>query len=156
MLTELTVADTDAYYALVQASREHLTAFGDYDGEVAASLEEVREALANPSDRNLRFAIRLEGELIGRIDLVPVDPPRYAIGYWLGAHATGKGYATAAAAALIGYAREQLAATDIFGGVTKGNAKSVAVLERLGFRAVTEFDTYTRYHLPLANQSSKP
>jgi RimJ/RimL family protein N-acetyltransferase len=102
----------------------------------------------------LRFGIRLEGELIGRIDLVPVDPPRYAIGYWLGRNATGKGYATAAAAALIGFAREQLAATDIFAGVTKGNAKSVAVLERLGFQAVAEFESYIRYHLPLTNQSA--
>jgi RimJ/RimL family protein N-acetyltransferase len=148
VLRELTATDAESYYALVQLSREHLTAFGDYDGEVSASLDEVRASLSDANERNLRFGIRFDGELVGRIDLVPVDPPRYAIGYWLGVNATGKGFATAAA--LIDFAREQLSATDVFAGVTHGNVKSVAVLERLGFQAVTEFETYTRYHLPLS------
>lgn len=149
MLTPLTVEDADAYFALVQASHEHLTAFGDYREEVEASLDAVREALGNPDGPNLRFGLRLDGELIGRIDLVAVDPPRYGMGYWLGARATGKGYMTAAVAALVEFAREQLGATDVFAGVTHGNVKSVAVLERLEFRPVTEFERYTRFHLAL-------
>jgi RimJ/RimL family protein N-acetyltransferase len=150
VLKELAAADAESYFVLVQLSRDHLTAFGDYDGEVSASLDEVRAALSDANERNLRFGIRFDGELVGRIDLVPVDPPRYAIGYWLGVNATGKGFVTIAAAALIDFAREQRSATDIFAGVTHGNVKSVAVLERLGFQAVNEFDTYTRYHLPLS------
>jgi RimJ/RimL family protein N-acetyltransferase len=150
VLIELSAADAESYHAIVQLSRDHLTAFGDYEGEVSASLNEIRATLADAGERNLRFGIRFDGELVGRIDLVPVDPPRYAIGYWLGANATGKGLATAAAATLIDFAREQRSATDIFAGVTHGNVKSVAVLERLGFLAVTEFETYTRYHLPLS------
>lgn len=36
--------------------------------------------------------------------------------------------------------------TDIFAGVTHGNHRSVNLLQRLGFRAVAEFETYTRFH----------
>ncbi|MEV6522051.1 GNAT family N-acetyltransferase [Longispora sp. NPDC051575] len=149
-LLELGVADADAYYELVRASRVHLAAFGNYDEEIAATREEVRAYFAAPDDENLRFGLRLGGELIGRFDLNPVRPPHYVVGFWLGAHATGKGYATAAGAAVVDFARRELGATDLFGGVTHGNDRSVAVLVRLGFRAVAEFEDYTRYQLVLA------
>ncbi len=64
--------------------------------------------------------------LIGRVDLVPVDPPSYVIGYWLGEESTGRGYATAACRAVIDYAQQFLLASDIFAGVTHGNKRSVA------------------------------
>jgi ribosomal-protein-serine acetyltransferase len=87
----------------------------------------------------------LRGSLIGRADLVPVDPPRYGLGYWLGEEATGHGYATAAVRALLDHARS-LGATDVLAGVTHGNDRSVALLRRLGFARVAEFDAYDRYH----------
>lgn len=51
-----------------------------------------------------------------RIDLVPVDPPKYGIGYWLGETHTGRGLATAACQEVLELARDQLAATDLFAG----------------------------------------
>ena len=69
------------------------------------------------------------------------------IGYWLDSEFTGKGYASACCQTVIDHARSSLGATDIFAGVTHGNAKSVAVLERLGFHRVEEFETYNRFHL---------
>jgi len=76
---------------------------------------------------------------------VPVDPPRYGLGYWLAEDATGHGYATAAVRALLDHART-LQATDVLAGVTHGNDRSVALLRRLGFARVAEFDSYDRYH----------
>ncbi|EAA8855167.1 TPA: GNAT family protein [Escherichia coli] len=69
--------------------------------------------------------------------------------YWLDQHKTGKGYATAALRALIGHAKNALTASDLYAGVTHGNARSVALLARAGFSPVADFEKYTRYHLPL-------
>ncbi|MBW4721627.1 GNAT family N-acetyltransferase [Saccharothrix obliqua] len=145
-LVELTAADAAAYYAVLDRNRDHLGRHGDYRDEVAATPEWVAEHLARPVPD--RFGIRLRGRLVGRVDLVHVDPPRYGLGYWLDRAATGRGHATAACAAVIGHARAA-GATDVFAGVTRGNDRSAAVLRRLGFRPVAELPTHTRFHLPL-------
>ncbi|WP_018353628.1 GNAT family N-acetyltransferase [Longispora albida] len=145
VLRELTIADTEAYHALLQASAGHLTQFGNYEDDLAQSLEDVREYFRNPDDDNYRFGLWYQGELAGRADLNPVNPPHFVLGYWLGGTYTGKGLATAGCEALIRYAGKELAATEIYAGVTHGNDKSVAVLDRLGFEQVAEFEDYTRY-----------
>jgi len=50
---------------------------------------------------------------------------------------------------LIAYGQAALVAKTIWAGVTNGNAKSEAVLARLGFQAVSDQGTYTRFNLPL-------
>ena len=105
---------------------------------------------ADPPDDNTRFGIWLGSQLIGRVDLNPVNPPHYAIGYWLSGDSTGHGYMTRVCRAAISYGRDALRATDIFAGVTHGNDKSVAVLRRLGFARVASFQRYDRYQLVLA------
>jgi RimJ/RimL family protein N-acetyltransferase len=140
------LTDAEAYHALLRDNRAHLTQHGDYQEETAKTLAAVRADLATPDD--LRFGIHPGDKLIGRIDLIAADPPRYSLGYWLATTATGHGYATAAAKAVMNLA-VRLGATDVYAGVTHGNAKSAAVLERIGFTAVVEFDAYTRYHRAL-------
>ena len=147
VLEPLTVADSDAYYDVLDRNRAHLSRHGDYRAEAAATAEWVAEHLAQPVPD--RFGIRLGDDLIGRVDLVHAAPPRYGVGYWLSADATGRGHATLACAAVLDYALTARDATDIFAGVTHGNDRSVAVLRRLGFRPVAEFATYTRFHRPL-------
>jgi len=147
-LRQLSAADVDAYYAQVDSNRAHLSRYGDYQPEKVATLDSVASELSQPSS-NFRYGIYLDGQLIGRVDLVPVAPPHYAIGYWLSQDSTGRGYANAACTAVIEYARTALSATDIFAGVTHGNHRSVALLKRLGFRPVADFATYTRFHLSL-------
>ena len=140
--------DAAALFALVQQNRTHLTAFGDYAELVAMSPADIEADLS--AGKTLAFCILHEQAIIGRADLIAVDPPRYGIGYWLASGATGKGFATAAVAALAQEARDALGASDLYAGVTHGNAKSVAVLERAGFRHVTDFERYARFHLALA------
>lgn len=141
--------DAFAYHALVRRNAEHLTRFGDYTDDVAATAQQHRRELAERDSVPLRFGILLGGELIGRADLVAVAPPAYGLGFWLGADAIGRGLATAAVSALLGHARVTLGATDIYAGVTHGNDKSAALLERVGFRFAQRFEDYTRYHLHL-------
>nr|WP_240449624.1 GNAT family protein [Streptomyces harenosi] len=147
VLRALTPEDADAYYALLDRNRRHLGRLGDYQEESNATPAWVRRHLDQDPGPSLRYGIRLDGELIGRIDLIAVDPPRYGTGYWLDQDHTGAGRATAACEALIDHAVGALGATDIFAGVTHGNDKSAALLGRLGFEPVADFAHYTRFRL---------
>jgi ribosomal-protein-serine acetyltransferase len=139
-LRELTVADADEYYALIARNRVHLTQFGNYQDEGAATLAWVKASLAR-SASGLRFAIWHQGALVGRAELVPKLPGHYGLGYWLGREHVGHGVMTKTVSRLLEHARETLEAVAFFAGVTHGNAKSVAVLRRLGFvPAVTRAD----------------
>lgn len=126
MLRPLTRSVATELHQLLQQNRDHLTAHGDYADQVAMSRDQVETELAADS-ANLRFGIVLSRTLIGRIDLIAADPPKYGLGYWLAKNATGQGYATAALRALIGHAGTELHATDIYAGVTRGNARSEAL-----------------------------
>jgi RimJ/RimL family protein N-acetyltransferase len=106
-------------------------------------------ASSPPRALPLEFGIWDVGQLVGSVELVSVDPPRYGLGYWLAESACGRGLATVAVEAIIRYAEKDLGATDIFAGVTHGNHKSIAVLELARFNVAAEFETYTRYHLAL-------
>lgn len=146
-LRELSPSDALSVYELVQANRSHLTSLGDYGSEVAASAEIIATELAVEPQRHKRFGIFNGHLLVGRVDLTGVEPPRYSIGYWLAASHEGRGIATEAVRSALDFAFTQLGATDIFAGVTHGNDRSIALLERLNFEPVKVFDTYTRFHL---------
>ena len=148
-LRELAPDDAMALHALLQANRSHLTAHGDYGDQVGASLEMLAAELADNTDGKRRFGIFLGTELVGRADLTPVDPPRFGLGYWLAQNATGKGYAQAALTALLSFAASELGATEIYAGVTHGNERSTALLQRLGFAPIASFERYARFRLLL-------
>ena len=148
-LVALRPEDADAYYALVDHNRTHLTQHGDWTDLGGATPESVAASLSPFDDRTTQFGIWLDRQLIGRVDLNPRTPGNFVLAYWLGSEFTGKGYATAACKALIDYSKAGLGATTVWAGVTKGNAKSEALLGRLGFRAVADQITYTRFMLPL-------
>lgn len=147
-LRELVHRDAPDLLAAIADNRAHLTAFGDYAELSAMTLAQLEAELAAADDKT-RFGIFHDGQLVGRADLIAVDPPNYGIGYWLAAHATGKGYATAAVAALVDQARRLPGAAALYAGVTHGNQRSIAVLERVGFRQVARFERHARFHLAL-------
>lgn len=155
-LRELTDQYAAEYFALVRTNAEHLTARGDYRDEVAATLDDMRAGLGEPTDLPVRFGVFDDDVLVGRVDLVPVDPPRFGLGYWLASRATGRGYATRSVATLLAYAADALGATDVYAGVTHGNTPSEAVLKRLGFERSARFETYTRWHLALPAPPAVP
>lgn len=150
-LVELGAGQFDEYYRLVDRNRTHLTRHGDYEDLGTATYESVLSDLRDDPDNAARFGIRLNGTLIGRVDLVPRDPGNYVLGYWLDQAQTGNGFATASCRALIDHARGSRAIT-IWTGVTKGNEGSARVLDRLGFGAVEDMGAYTRYRLGPADR----
>lgn len=147
-LRRLEPGDSPRLHALVFRNIAHLTRHGDYAGLIAQSVDALAAELVQ-ADGTLRFGIFLEETLVGRIDLVGVEPPRYSVGYWLCASVTGRGLASAALATVIAYARSVLEATDLYAGVTHGNGPSERLLLRAGFVPVARFETYRRFHLAL-------
>jgi RimJ/RimL family protein N-acetyltransferase len=148
VLKSIGIDDLDPYYALVDRNRRHLNQRGDYPFEAAATRNQLAEWLvAETSD--IRFGIWLDDELVGRVYLGPVNPPQWAIGYWLGAESTGRGIATVACRAAIEHARG-LGATKIHAQITIGNDPSVAVVRRLGFEHVEDIGNQSRWRLVLA------
>jgi len=145
-LHELTPLDAPKLFQLVQANKAHLTAHGDYAEQVAARVEDIAGELALEPQRHRRFGILSGDDLVGRVDLLGVEPPRYGLGYWVAASHVGRGIATAAVQRVVDFAFAQCRATDIFAGVTHGNERSVKLLQRLDFRAIERFESYTRFH----------
>jgi ribosomal-protein-serine acetyltransferase len=148
-LIGLSPDDAGALYTLIDRNRTHLTQHGDWTDLGDATPESVHASLSNMDDRHAQFGIWLDRRLIGRADLNARTPGNVVLSYWLGREFTGKGYATAACAALIAYGKAELGATNVYAGVTKGNVKSEALLGRLGFQAIEDRDTYTRFRLSL-------
>lgn len=137
VLRPLVAEHAEVHRRLVERNRGHLARSGD-------GWEE--QLSVHPAAGGARFGIWEDGELVGRVDLVAVAPPRYSIGYWLAEEATGRGIATEACRAAIDHARSALAATEVFAGIRHGNDRSAAVVQRLGFEPVVDFATYRRFH----------
>jgi ribosomal-protein-serine acetyltransferase len=146
-LRPLDVDDLPQYAALVSRNREHLTSHGDYEDLVRSSREQMEDELRSASVG--RFGVWLDRELIGRVDVIPQDGSNAVLGYWLDRGRLGSGFATAACRAVLAYGETELHITDVWAGVTHGNERSVALLERLGFEAVKDMGTYTRFHRAL-------
>ena len=153
VLRSLVADDGAAYAALLSANAAHLTRNGDYTDAVRASAEEHAAGFA-AADPFHNLGIYESGQLVGSVTLVPVDPPRFGLGYLLAEQACGRGIATLAVDTIARHAWRRLAATDLFGGVTHGNLASVAVLHRVGFQRVATFDAYDRYHLDHATHAN--
>ena len=149
VLRTIGIDDLDAYYALVDRNRGHLNQRGDYPFEASATRDQLATWLSAATD-DIRFGIWLDGSLVGRVYLGPVDPPSRAIGYWLGAESTGQGIATIACRAAIEYAR-RLGASEIHAQITKGNDPSIAIVRRLGFEHVEDIENQTRWRLVLGD-----
>lgn len=75
-------------------------------------------------------------ELIGCCGLRPYRKNEYEIGFHLLPQFWGKGYATEAATAVIGYAFSVLNADALFAGHNPNNIASAKVLRNLGFRYI--------------------
>ncbi len=89
-----------------------------------------------PQSRGITLAITARAEpqqLLGTVSLKRVArDERAELGYWLGADAWGKGYATEAANALVDFGFRELGLSRIYAQVLEGNDVSCRVLEKVG------------------------
>jgi len=147
VLKQLTVEDAPSYFGAVDASREHLSQFGDETATKYPNLESVEESLKNPPDPSkLRFGIWDNDIFVGSINLKP-DTEGTEIGYWLDSRHVGHGYATFALKTIAHYATQRFGKPHAW--VTKGNDKSVAVMKRAGFVHTNTHDNKLIFELPV-------
>ncbi|MEV0491975.1 GNAT family N-acetyltransferase [Streptomyces atratus] len=106
-----------------------------YEEESTADRAWVERYLADvPGSGSVRYGVRRDGVLIGRVDPVAAAPARYAIECWPDAAHTGRGAATVAGRAAVAHTRDVRGVDDVYASVVHGNAPGVAVLNRLGSR----------------------
>ena len=104
--------------------------------------EEAESFVAHAIERfrhesGFAFAITaraLDGALVGSIDLQPLGESEAEIGYWVGLPYQGRGYASEAVGAVLGFAAETLAVERIWARVAQDNLASIRVLEKSGMR----------------------
>jgi RimJ/RimL family protein N-acetyltransferase len=125
---------------IVQYERSDYAA---YDQPWPTSLEEIKgvtEWFAG-GDNFLAVCLKDTNQFIGFVALNPeqtVDDRVYAIGYVFNSNFHGKGYATEACNAVLGYAFGKLQAKKVVTGTAAVNRASCRLLERLGFQKTSE------------------
>ncbi len=149
------VVDAETLARLLRREARHLLSHGDYADELATTVEEWRALLAarDAGDEpaySFGLWARVPGK-VGRIVIVPVDPPHCSVGYWVAESQQDKGFATTSVRAILSYAAS-LGAADVFAGVLHGNAASRRVLEHAGLVEVEVFPTYTRFWRSVATE----
>ena len=93
--------------------------------------------IAEPRDDFLRLGAEAEGELVGYADLADIGPADAELGFAVGDSARwGAGLGTAIARAMVTHALEHLGLPQLRATVHETNGRSVAVLEKVGFRRV--------------------
>ena len=119
-----------------------------FPNECYADPEEAQEAIrffAGCTDSGrLPFVLGVElkktGELIGDTGISAVEgkPDETEIGYCIGCHYRGRGYAAELLKAISEYAVSRFNVRVIYGRVLRGNEASVRVLEKNGYQFVKE------------------
>jgi RimJ/RimL family protein N-acetyltransferase len=133
-LRQLTLADSEAYFDLINGNRQHLSMFGDDTSEKYPTLESVQVRNADQRPSEYRFGIwHNEDDLVGFVKLTEVSPVSTEIGYWLGEAYQGKGMMTQSVVATRDYAIQVLGYEEVIAWVEENNEKSQAVLTKIDF-----------------------
>ena len=91
-----------------------------------------------------RFAVTLDGLMIGTADIDDISGTYGEIGYWFDELYWGQGYAREAAAVLMDFAIVIVGLRRIVAGHNAENPASGAVLKRLGFHFVEDTMKFSR------------
>ncbi|MEX2273987.1 MAG: GNAT family N-acetyltransferase [Actinomycetota bacterium] len=121
-----------------------------YQGWERTDLGGVREAIAEMAGRApgesdwVQFTVeeRDGGTLVGDVGLSPTEnePGVIKVGYTMAPAAQGKGYATEAVQALVGYAFDTLGADVVRAYASAENIPSHRVAEKAGLRLIERFE----------------
>jgi [ribosomal protein S5]-alanine N-acetyltransferase len=140
----VTEDDVPALTRLLRANRDHLAPTSpdrpaDHGteayqrGAVVRALDLHRQGLSVPG------VVLLDGELVGEVSVANVvRGPLLSgdLGYWVAREATGRGVATAAAAAMVAMAFGDAGLHRLEAGTLVDNRASQRVLERTGFERI--------------------
>ncbi len=139
-LRPMTVADTDAVYKMIAASRDSFTRwFGWARDSTRESVQEYvqQAAEAVTVGSAWHYVVRTrQGSLIARVGLTQIDPVNFSaeLGYMLRTDFEGSGLMTEAAQGLLSHAFSAGGLHRIVAYADVENVGSQQVLARLGFR----------------------
>jgi RimJ/RimL family protein N-acetyltransferase len=131
----------------IQADREvtrmlSLASFPPDQQEIARWFaDHEREWLAGEA---YRFAVDLEGRMIGMVDIDGIIEREGTLGYWLDRAAWGRGYAFEAAHAVTRFALEDVGLTRLRAGHADDNPASGRILTKLGFILIDMVEGFSR------------
>lgn len=166
-------ADAEALSALLTADAARLAPWLPARVACVAPLAELRERLAGyaadfAARRAFRYALvafehggSANGPLLGGADLHPrsaagrvpiADADCLELGYWIASAGEGLGFATEAARALLEVARSLRGIAHVEARIDGRNARSIALVRRLGFRHALAESGFEVWRLPLDEQ----
>ena len=115
----------------------------DPDG-VRADIEEMLDRRPGEAGGWVQFSVeeREGGRLVGDVGISPAEdePGVLKLGYTVSPACQGRGYATEAIGALVGYAFETLGADLVRAYASADNLPSIRVAEKVGMRLVERFE----------------
>lgn len=91
-----------------------------------------------------RFAVELEGRMVGVVDLDEIADREASLGYWLDRVAWGRGYAFEAAHAVMRFACEDVGLAKLETGHAHDNPASARVIAKLGFSPLDTVPCFSR------------
>jgi len=125
--------DGEQFADMIESSREHYAAFIPFylDGDAPQRVRNWRAHFE--SGKQFVYAAFEQERMIGGGMLFPrIGPDALELGYQLRRDATGRGFATEIAAALLRVAFDVCRAMRVEAHIDPGNAASIAVAERIG------------------------
>lgn len=144
--------DVPALTALLTADRGHLAPWDpqrpdDHWTEASQRQDAARLLDLHRQDRAIPGVIVEDGRLVGQVtvaDVVRGPLQSGTLGYWVAGHATGRGAATAAAAARVRIAFDEAGLHRLEAGTLPHDTASRRVLVRTGFRRFGYAPRYLR------------
>jgi len=149
------ISDAERWHAIVNEPRTRQFLQWPVRDEHASRVHlqhRTRHTKLWQADDFLALAVELDGDLIGDVSmhLRSTDGPTRSaeIGWILDSRYSGNGYATEAAAAMLALAFEVLEAQWVTAIIVKGNERSVALANRLGFLPVAAAPAHNSFLMP--------
>jgi len=138
-----TLSDADALLAFEVENRAYFEQWINARPNDYYSASGIREAIGAATrdmggDRAYQYLVRLNEIIVGRVNLVSVTRPyfnRATLGYRIGRHFAGRGYASQAVKLAMDIAARELDLSRVEAIVRPQNIGSMRVLERNGFVA---------------------
>jgi ribosomal-protein-alanine N-acetyltransferase len=91
-----------------------------------------------------RFAIEIDEQMVGLVDIDGIDEHEGSLGYWLDRAVWGRGYAFEAALAVTRFADEEAHIRKLTAGHAHDNPASGRILAKLGFRCLDIVERFSR------------
>ncbi len=153
-LRELTEDDADAFFNTVQQNSAWLTRYGDYQDLIKMTSKDIAAEFSNQDEKNpFRMGIWYDNKLVGRVDVSPVAPETYTVGYWISESCARRGFVISSCRAIMDYVSRIRTVREYWAGVRNINLESIAIVEHLGFSIYEQLPERRRYRLLLQEEN---